>query len=143
MQRLACLPVILTAALLITTTAKAETPNLMPGLWSYTSTTSIQGPMTFSPQSNTQQQCVTPDDLDKGIEVIDMPQDCTITRADVLRDRVDYAARCNMQGMNADFEGYATFHGDRIEGQMSSDMDTPMGKMVMQMDYKAQRIDDC
>jgi hypothetical protein len=48
-----------------------------------------------------------------------------------------------MQGVITVFEGYATFHGTRVEGKMTSDMDTPLGKMLMKTDYSGERIGDC
>lgn len=129
--------------LLVTMSAQAETPNLNPGLWSYTNITTVQGPVSLPPHQETNQQCVTQQDLDKGIDVLEIPEDCTITRADIQRDRVDYSANCKMQGMQTQLVGHATFHGDHMKGQMSSNMDTPMGKMTMQMDYQAQRLGGC
>jgi len=129
--------------LFLSASAMAETPNLQPGLWSHTSTSTIEGPMSVPSQSMTNQECLTQEELDKGIDVLNIPEECTVTKADIRSDRVDYAASCNMQGVTTVFEGYATFHGTRVEGKMTSDMDTPLGKMLMKTDYSGERIGDC
>ncbi len=131
------------AMLMLTAPASAETPNLVPGLWSYTHTTRIEGPLSVEPQTTKNQQCVTQADLDKGIDVLEIPKNCTLTRIDIQRERADYAAQCNMQGMQSQFSGYATFHGDQMQGKMTSEMNTPLGKMMMKMDYAAHRQGDC
>ena len=120
-----------------------ETPNLQPGLWAYTSTTTIEGPMTLPPQTNSNQECLTQEKLDKGIDVINIPQSCKVTQVDVKRGRVDYAANCKLEGVQTVFKGYATFHGTHLEGKMSSDMNTPLGPMVMKTDYQGERVGDC
>lgn len=121
----------------------AETPNLNPGLWSHKSITTIKGPVEIAPQSHTHEQCVTEADLEQGIDALDIPENCNVTHADLQRDRVDYAARCNMEGAKTDFEGYATFDGEQMQGQMASEMQTIVGVMIMRIDYQAERIGDC
>jgi hypothetical protein len=128
---------------LLASVASAETPDLKPGLWVYTHNTKIEGPMSIAPQTSENEQCVTQADLDKGLDVLEIPKNCKLTRADIQQARADYAAICDMQGMQTRFSGYATFHGERMQGQMNSEMDTPLGKMIMKMDYEAHRQGDC
>lgn len=129
--------------LFFNTAALADTPNLEPGMWSYTSTSTIEGPVNLPPQTDTNQECLTQQQLNKGIDMLNIPKECDVTRADISRDRVDYAASCNIQGITTIFEGFATFHGTRIEGKMTSDIDTPLGKMLMKTDYTAERVGNC
>lgn len=138
-------PVLVTVSMIILSSIAFadETPNLAPGLWSYTHTTRIEGPMSIEPQTASNQQCITQADIDKGLGVIDLPEGCQLTRAEIQRDRADYAAECDMQGMQSRFNGYATFHGKQMQGQMNSEMDTPLGKMLMKMDYQAEHQGDC
>ena len=72
-----------------------------------------------------------------------MPEECDITQSDIKRDRVDYAASCNMDGMTTIFKGYANFKGNRIEGKMTSEMNTPIGPVNMKTDYSGERIGEC
>lgn len=132
-----------TGIALFSASALAETPNLQPGLWAYTSNTSIEGPMNIPPQTNSNQECLTQEKLDKGIDVLNIHESCNVTQADIKRDRVDYAASCNMEGMTMMFKGYANFHGNRLEGKMTSDMNSPLGPMVMKTDYQGERIGEC
>lgn len=129
--------------LIFTAPATATTPNLTPGLWSHKSVTTIKGPVEIPPQPHTHEQCVTEADLDQGIDALDIPENCQVTRADIQRDRVDYAARCEMEGATTDFDGYATFDGDQMQGQLASEMQTMVGVMVMRIDYQAERVGEC
>ncbi|MCX4193185.1 DUF3617 domain-containing protein [Methylophaga sp. OBS1] len=131
------------STVLLAPVASAETPDLKPGLWVYTHNTEIEGPMSIAPQTSENKQCVTQADLDKGLDVLEIPKNCKLTRVDIQPARADYAAICDMQGMQTRFSGYATFHGERMQGQMNSEMDTPLGKMIMKMDYEAHRQGDC
>lgn len=140
MQRLS---IAMFSAVFFSLPAVAQTPNLQPGLWAYTSNTTIEGPMNMPPQQHSNQECLTQDKLDKGIDVLNIPESCNVTQADIKQDRVDYAASCNMEGMTTLFKGYATFHGTRLEGKMSSEMNTPLGPMTMQSAYQGERIGDC
>lgn len=143
MHYLTRLSIFLPSILLLSSAVLAETPNLQPGLWQYTSSMTVEGPMNLPPQTHSNQECLTQNKLDKGIGVLNIPQSCTVTQADIKRDRVDYAANCNMEGVKTVFKGYATFHGNRLDGKMSSDMDTPLGPMTMKTDYQGARISDC
>lgn len=120
-----------------------EKPNLTPGLWSYDTTITTQGPMQIPPQHDTREQCFTQADLDNGEAALEIPESCTISRKDIQHDRVDYAARCDMQGMVTTFEGFADFNGDKLNGEMRSEMQTPVGKLNMLMEYSADRLGDC
>ncbi|HAO24005.1 MULTISPECIES: DUF3617 family protein [unclassified Methylophaga] len=143
MQSLTRFSVLIASLFSISATALAETPNLQPGLWEYTSTTTMEGPMNFPPQTASNQECLTQAQLDKGQDVINMPEECDITQSDIKRDRVDYAASCNMDGMTTIFKGYANFKGNRIEGKMTSEMNTPIGPVNMKTDYSGERIGEC
>ncbi len=74
---------------------------------------------------------------------INLHESCNVTKADIKTDRVDYAASCSIEGMTTLFEGYATFHGNRLKGKMSSDMNTPLGPMKMNTEYQGERVGDC
>ncbi len=134
---------ILSSALLVAVPVLAETPNLQPGLWSYTNTTSIEGPMSVAPQTARNQECLTQEDLNKGVEMLNIPKQCTITRADISRDSADYAATCDISGMKSLYKGHTDFHGDHLQGHMQGETDTPLGKMLMKMDFTARRVGEC
>ncbi|MCC5797006.1 MAG: DUF3617 family protein [Methylophaga sp.] len=143
MQRLSLYSLCLATNCFFAAAVMADTPNLAPGLWTHTTTSTIEGPVSFPAQTETHQECLKQDDLDKGLDLLDLPDDCAVSKADISHDRMDFAMQCNVEGMQAKFTGHATFHGNRMQGQMSSDMDTPMGKMQMNMNYTAERVGDC
>ncbi|UPH46585.1 hypothetical protein [Methylophaga pinxianii] len=47
----------------MSTSALAETPNLQPGLWTYTSNASVEGPMNMPAQTNSNQEYLTQEKL--------------------------------------------------------------------------------
>lgn len=123
--------------------AMADTPNLNPGLWAHTTTSTIEGPFSLPAHSQTHQHCLQQDDLDNALELLELPNDCSVSNADIHRDRMDFAMQCVIEGVAVQFTGYASFHGSRMQGQMRSDMATPMGKMQLIMHYNAERVADC
>lgn len=143
MRFYALLPAMLTGALIFSASAIAETPNINPGLWKHTTSMSLQGPMNMPPQITTDQECITQADIDKGADFVDMPSGCNLTQIDIRRDSMDYGMSCDMQGMRATFQGQMTFNGNKMQGSMASEVDTPVGKMIMQMETEAERISDC
>lgn len=134
---------LLTSAVFFSSTAIAETPNINPGLWQHKTSMSLQGPMNMPPQVSTDKECITQTDIDKGIDFIDLPSGCNMTQVNIRRDSMDYGMQCDMQGLRADFTGTMRFNGHQMDGSMSSHVDTPMGKMTMQMETEAHRIGDC
>ena len=121
----------------------AETPNLQPGIWAHTTTTTIEGPMSLQPQTSTNQECLTQAQIDKGVNMLEIPQQCIVQEVKVLRDTADFAVDCDIQGIKNHFIGHTNFHGDHMDGQMSSEMNSPMGTMVMTMNFSAKRIGAC
>lgn len=134
---------VLTVLPLMASVAFADTPNLQPGLWAYTHITKIEGAVSLPPQSSKNQECLQQQDLDKGVDMLNIPEQCTLTRVDIKRDRADFAASCDIGGMTSSYEGHTDFNGDTLEGQMQSETDTPLGKILMNMTFNAKRVGDC
>lgn len=134
---------VLTATLLLATHAQAETPNLQPGLWAYTNVTTIEGAVSLPPQTTNNRECLKQEDLDKGVDMLNIPEQCTLTRVDISRDKADFAATCNIGGMTSAYNGHTDFLGDKLQGKMDSETDTPLGKMLMNMAFTAKRVGDC
>lgn len=137
------MPVILLGIFIFSASASAETPNINPGLWAHTNTLSIDGPIQIPGQTDTQQECITQEDINKGADFLEAPQSCNITRMDVSRSNMNYAMSCSEQGMTYTMEGQMAFMGNTMEGQMTGQMSSPMGSMNMKMDTKAERIGEC
>ncbi len=143
MRFYALLTAMLTTSVVFSSALMAETPNIKPGFWQHNTSLSLQGPFNMPPQVTTDQECVTQADIDKGVDVLDLPPGCSLTHYNIRRDSADYSMKCDIQGMRADFTGKLNFHGDTMNGSMSSDVETPMGVMTMLMQTEARRLRDC
>lgn len=121
----------------------AETPNLQPGLWAYDTVSTIEGPLNLPPQNTSNQECLTQDDLNKGVDMLNIPEQCQLTQTDISHERADFAATCMMAGMSSVYKGHTLFNGDQLNGMMRSETDTPLGKMIMNMTFKAKRVGGC
>lgn len=143
MPRLTFLFSLLLSTLMAATPVLAETPNLKPGLWSYTTTTTLDGPMKLTPKTANNKECLTQQQINKGIDMLDIPEQCAVLKADVFRDSSDFALSCNMQGIKTLFKGNAAFHGEHMNGEMDGEMNTPLGLMVMKMNFVSKRVGEC
>lgn len=137
------MPAILLGLCFFTASASADTPNINPGLWSHTNTLSIDGPIQIPGQTETQQECITQDDINEGADFLEAPQSCSITRMDISHSNMNYAMTCSEQGMTYTMEGQMTFMGNSMEGQMTGEMNSPMGTMNMKIHTKAERVGEC
>ncbi|MAX52392.1 MULTISPECIES: DUF3617 domain-containing protein [unclassified Methylophaga] len=139
----ACLMLSCFSLMAVCLPAYADKPNLTPGMWAHTTTTTIQGPMSLEPQTSSNQECLTQAQIDKGVDMLEIPKQCLVQKVNVLRDTADFAVDCDIQGIKNHFIGHTNFRGDHMDGQMSSEMNSPMGTMVMTMNFSAKRIGAC
>ncbi|WP_018881262.1 DUF3617 domain-containing protein [Thioalkalivibrio sp. ALE30] len=124
--------------------AQADTPNIQPGLWENQNTMIMEGMAGMPDQTETTTECVTQEEIDRGENIIEAPEGCTLDQMDMTADRMDYTMSCtDPQGGQMQMEGSMRFMGDRAEGEMTSEMDTPMGPMNVRMETRGQRIGDC
>ncbi len=131
------------ALLALPLAALATEPNIQPGEWELTSTTRFIGtPMPEQKQSTT--ECLTREDLADGL-VFDVDvEDCQITDKDMRRDGMSYSMTCAQEDgfdmvMNAEMQ----FLGNRTQGTVAAEMNTPMGAMKMEVLLEGTRIGDC
>lgn len=136
-------PIAVFMTTLLAANAHADTPNLQPGLWAYTNVTTVEGAVSLPPQTSNNQECLKQADLDKGVDMLNIPEQCTLTRVEISRDNADFAATCNMGGMTSMYNGHTDFLGNKLQGSMDSETDTPLGKMLMNMAFTAKRVGDC
>jgi hypothetical protein len=105
------------------------------GQWEITSSVKMQGmtipPMTFS-------QCITKEDAIPRNEASGQDA-CKVTDQSIVGDTVSWTMVCSGQGGEMKGKGKITYHGDRFEGQMSTES---MG-MVMLTEMKGKRIGPC
>ena len=109
--------------------------NIEDGMWEITSTVKMQGmtipPMTFS-------QCIT---KDNAVPQNNSPgqEDCTVTDMRTVGSTVSWAVTCNGQGGQMTGKGKIPYHGDRFEGEMTTEH---MG-MVMVTEMQGRRTGAC
>ncbi len=146
MARASTLPALLLALplLALSANAGADMPNINPGMWEYTNTTSIEGPQSMPQQTDTHRECVTREDLEQREEMLEVPEDCTLNDVNMDADGVVYSMSCtDPMGGTMTMDAEMHFHGDRSEGVMRSEIDTPIGTMNMRVEIRGERTGDC
>lgn len=109
--------------------------NMEDGMWEITSQVKMQGmaipPMTFS-------QCIT---KDNAVPKSNTPgqDDCKVSDMETTGSTVSWSVTCSGQAGNMKSKGKITYHGDRFEGEMTTDH---MG-MVMVTEMSGRRTGPC
>ena len=131
------------ALFVVPLTALAAEPNLQPGEWEFTATTTFPGtPM--PEQKETTRECVTAEDLKDGLTFEVDVEECDVTEMDIREDGMNYSMTCHHEdGMDMVMDAEMRFLGDRVEGTMDARMTTPMGPMHMRIELEGRRIGDC
>lgn len=136
----------LLAGLLLTLplAAVAESPNITPGQWEFTSTTSVQGDMPIPDQTETHQECIAQGDIDdEEFSFIEEEEGCELLEHEVTVDGLDYRMVCRAEGGEANIVGRMDFLGERAEGNVDILVDSPAGEMNMTTTMEGRRIGDC
>jgi hypothetical protein len=125
--------------------AQAETPNIEPGQWEYQTRMSVEAPFPFPEQNDTTTDCVTEEDLNEADTFMgDMDvEECEVTREEMRSDGASYEMVCQADGMTMNMTMELTFMGDRSEGLIISQAETPMGPMKSTIEMSGRRIGDC
>lgn len=136
---------LLAAALLaLPLVAVAETPNIEPGMWEFTSTTSVQGEVPIPDQTDTHQECIAQGDLDDAdFQFLEVEEGCELLEHNVTVDGVDYQMVCHAEGGQANIDGRMDFLGERTEGTVQVMVESPMGEMEMNTEVEGHRIGEC
>ena len=109
--------------------------NMQDGMWEITSQVKMQGmaipPMTFS-------QCIT---KDNAVPQTNSPGqgDCKVSDMKTIGSTVSWSVVCDEQAGNMKGNGKITYHGDRFEGEMTTEH---MG-MVMVTEMSGRRTGPC
>lgn len=116
-------------------------PNLQPGLWEMTVTSSMPG-MPVAPPPVTNRRCIDESDIIPQAEQPD--QRCQDIQHEVDGDTVNWRIRCEQDGMTTVGDGRLTYAGDSYSGSMQLEMQGgPMGSMAMTQTLHGKRIGDC
>jgi hypothetical protein len=142
-----CMPfrtLLAAAALALPLTAMADTPNIVPGQWQFSSTTSVEGDFPIPDQSESHQECIVQGDLDDtDFQFLEVEEECELLEHNVSADGVDYRMVCHAEGGEANIDGRLDFLGERVEGSVNIHSQTPMGEMLMNTTIDGERIGDC
>lgn len=109
--------------------------NMEDGMWEITSQVKMQGmtipPMTFS-------QCIT---KDNAVPQTNSPgqEDCKVSDMKTIGSTVSWSVVCGEPSGNMKGKGKITYHGDRFEGEMTTEQ---MG-MVMVTEMSGRRTGPC
>ena len=122
--------------------AAADQPNVQPGQWEFTSTTSFTG-MPMPEQTLSSSECVTAEDIAEGFAFDVDVENCEIQNMDKRPDGMNYTMVCRQEGMEMTMEAELKFMGDRTEGTMDAQTMTPMGPMNMRTVLEGRRVGDC
>ncbi|WFM70190.1 DUF3617 family protein [Halomonas sp. CKK8] len=124
--------------------AVAESPNIEPGHWEFTSTTSVQGDLPIPDQTETHQECIAQGDIDdEEFSFIEEEEGCELLEHAVTVDGLDYRMVCRAEGGEADIVGRMDFLGERVEGNVDILVDSPAGQLNMTTRMEGRRIGDC
>ncbi len=124
--------------------AVAESPNIEPGQWEFTSSTSVQGDLPIPDQTETHQECIAQGDIDdEEFSFIQEEEGCELLEHEVTVDGLDYRMVCRAEGGEADIVGRMDFLGERVEGNVDILVDSPVGEMNMTTTMEGRRIGDC
>ncbi|MCS2608941.1 DUF3617 domain-containing protein [Halomonas dongshanensis] len=134
----------LAALLALPLTALADTPNVEPGEWEFTSVTQVSGDMDIPDQTDTQRQCITQDELESAnFGFIQEEEGCDLVDQQMDADGLSYSMVCRAEGGEANIDGEMRFLGERIEGNVDILTQSPMGDLNMATEIQGERIGDC
>ncbi|WP_111412476.1 DUF3617 domain-containing protein [Billgrantia lactosivorans] len=137
-------PLLAAAVLLLPLTALAESPNIVPGQWEFTSTTTVKGDVPIPDQTDSQQECIAQGDLDDAdFQFLEVEEGCELLEHNVSEDGVDYKMICRAEGGEANIDGRMEFLGERVEGNVNIDTESSMGQMLLETSIEGERLGDC
>ncbi|MFG6668008.1 DUF3617 domain-containing protein [Halomonas sp. HNIBRBA4712] len=132
------------AALAFPMSALAETPNVTPGEWEFTSVTSVSGDMDIPDQTETERQCITQEELDSAeFGLIQEEQGCELLDQDMNADGITYSMACSADGGQASIDGEMRFMGEQIDGTVTILTESPMGALTMDTVIEGERVGEC
>jgi hypothetical protein len=132
------------AVLALPLAAVADTPNIVPGLWEFTSTTSVTGEVPIPDQTETHQECIAQGDLeDPDFQFLEVEEGCELLEHNVSTEGLDYRMVCHAEGGEANIDGRMDFLGERVEGHVDVNVQSPMGEMQMNTVVEGALIGDC
>lgn len=137
-------PLLASLLLAVPLAAVAEAPNIVPGQWAFTSTTSVGGDLPIPDQTQSHEECIAQGDLeDEEFSFIEEEEGCDLLDQQVTVDGMDYRMVCRAEGGEASIIGRMDFLGERVEGNVDILVDSSAGELRMTTVIDGQRIGDC
>lgn len=124
----------------------ADNPDIRPGQWEYENVTTFEGDMDIPEQTQTSRECVTAEDIERGLVTPDEDEmgDCEIVDRQVGSSSMSYTMQCaDQQGGQMSMDANMKFMGDRAEGTIEGEMESAMGTMSVRTTMKGRRVGDC
>jgi hypothetical protein len=120
-------------------------PDVKPGLWETTTTTTmLSDQFNMPPMTQTTTECVTAEDIDKGQAFLEDNDSCEVIEKEVREDGMDVSMSCDQgEGGSITMNSSMTFDGDSMNGIITGTMQGPMGDMDMKIELSGKRLGDC
>ena len=134
------------AALLIAVTpiVSAARPNMEPGRWEYTNTTSFSGPVNMPDKQYTHTQCVTREDIEEADTFLRDTDQCRVEDRRLGSEAVSYTMVCpSGQGGEMRMQIDMQVMGDRVSGKSTATLHMNEQSMEMVTTIKGRRVGDC
>ena len=122
-----------------------EFPDIQYGLWETTTTTSMRSDVMNLPENTTTtRDCVTEEDVQEGRAFLQDQDNCEILEQDITSNSMDMVMECAQPESGAiRMTVSMKYSGDTSTGTMKGEMDSPMGKMFMDISMDSRRVGDC
>lgn len=125
-------------------TALAESPNLEPGEWEFTSITTVEGDLPIPDETDTLRECLTQEAINEANDFFIQEGDgCEFLEQDASRDGMSYRMSCRGEGGEATVIGEMRYLQERMESTMQVETTTPMGDMTLHTTMEGERLGDC
>ncbi|WNK19308.1 DUF3617 family protein [Halomonas piscis] len=124
--------------------AQAETPDIKPGQWEFTSVTNVEGDVDMPERTDTDSQCITAEDLESAdFGFIEEEEGCELLDQDIRADGLSYSMACHADDGEAMIDGEMRFMGERIEGDIEIDTESDIGQMTMHTEIEGSYQGEC
>jgi hypothetical protein len=122
-----------------------DLPDIQYGLWETTTVTSMRSDVMNLPENtSTTRDCVTEEDVREGRAFLQEQDDCEILEQNITSTTMDMVMECKQPESGAiRMTVSMEYSGDTSSGTMKGEMDSPMGKMFMDISMDSRRVGDC
>jgi hypothetical protein len=135
----------LTAMTVNADTDLQDFPDVRYGMWETTTVTSMRSDVMNMPENTrTTRDCVTEEDVREGRAFLQDQDECDIIEQDITSTSMDMTMVCS-QPETGEIRMTVSmkYAGDTATGTMKGEVDSPMGKMFMDIRMDSRRTGDC